>query len=312
MRESIGERRGCAFGGLWVNCGSLSLMAVDRRRKGARNNYILVILDSCRYDSFTRARPKVMRKLGTLERRWSYASWTAPSHYNLLMGLMPHISPREVFASDYYKRDFLKFNERLGAEGLEFKRFVPRLYLPVLLQSLGYRTSALVSLPVLNPFTILNTGFDNYKLMERHNDMRAMFGEMTFSEEQPCFYLLNVGETHYPYALPGEPEEEWPRIGGVHGIFKHLDDEIVGGKLRRTRGKMFDEGKLRALRQRQIDAVKYLDAVIEELFDLVPKNTYVTITSDHGELFGEEGYFGHGPIQHEKVFEVPFLEGKVR
>jgi len=51
---------------------------------------------------------------------------------------------------------------------------------------------------------------------------------------------------------------------------------------------------------------------VEELFDLAPKNTYVTITADHGELFGEEGYFGHGPIQHKKVLEVPFVEGKVR
>jgi len=36
------------------------------------------------------------------------------------------------------------------------------------------------------------------------------------------------------------------------------------------------------------------------------------LSSDHGELFGEEGYFSHGPIMHEKVFEVPFLEGKLR
>ena len=123
---------------------------------------------------------------------------------------------------------------------------------------------------------------------------------------------LNVGETHYPYALPGEPEEEWPRVSGVHGIFKHLDDQVVGGRLRQTEEKMFDEAKLRVLRQRQIDAVKYLDNVVEELLDLVPKNTYLTITSDHGKLFGEDGFFGHGPIQHKKVFEVPFLEGKVR
>ena len=52
--------------------------------------------------------------------------------------------------------------------------------------------------------------------------------------------------------------------------------------------------------------------MVEELFDTVPKNTYITITSDHGELFGEDGYFGHGPIQHEKVFEVFFVEGKLR
>jgi hypothetical protein len=29
-------------------------------------------------------------------------------------------------------------------------------------------------------------------------------------------------------------------------------------------------------------------------------------------LFGEGDFFGHGPIMHEKVFEVPFLEGLVR
>ncbi len=276
------------------------------------NNYVLIVFDSCRYDAFVKARPKTMRRLGALEKRWAYASWTAPSHYNLLMGLMPHSSPRGVFASDYYQRDFLKYNERLGSQGLEFKRFVPRLYLPVLLQNLGYRTHAMVSLPVLNPMTILNSGFDTYRLMDHHNDLRAMLPLMTFREDQPSFYFLNTGETHYPYALPGEPPESWPRISGVHGVFKHLDDHVVGGKLRKSRSETFNESKLRQLRHRQIDAVKYLDRAIEELFDLLPPDTYVTITSDHGELFGEDGYFGHGPIQHEKVLEVPFIEGKLR
>ena len=109
-----------------------------------------------------------------------------------------------------------------------------------------------------------------------------------------------------------EPPDEWPRISGVHGVFKHIDESIVGGRLRKTSAKMFDNRKLGALRQRQIDAVKYLDTVVEELLDVVPRNTYITVTADHGELFGEDGYFGHGPIQHEKVFEVPFVEGKVR
>ena len=282
------------------------------KTKRARNNYVLIVFDSCRYDSFVSARPKTIRKLGKAEKRWAYASWTAPSHYNLLMGLMPHVSPRNVYASEYYKKDFFKFNERLGAGGIEFKSFVPRLYLPVLRRNLGYRTHARVSLPVLNPTTVLNSGFDSYRLMEKHNDMRAMLREMNFSEEAPSFYLLNVGETHYPYALPDEPPGEWPRISGVHGVFKHLDEHIVGGKSRGSRKRLFDKRKLADLRERQIGAVKYLDTVVEELFDLAPKNTYVTITADHGELFGEDGYFGHGPIQHEKVLEVPFVEGKLR
>jgi hypothetical protein len=284
------------------------------RRKPARaNNYILVVFDSCRYDSFVAANPKHILKLGAFEQRWSYASWTAPSHFNLLSGLLPHSNPRRVFASEYYKHDFLKYSDRLGVEGIGFKSLIPHLYFPLFLQeSLGYRTHAMVSLPVLNPRTILNNGFDTFRLMDRHNDMRAMLPEMRFAEDRPSFYLLNVGETHYPYALPGEPPEDWPRIHGVHGVFKHLDDEVVGGKLVEGSGRFFNRAKLRMLRDRQIEAVRHLDRVVEELFDRAPANTYITVTADHGELFGEAGFFGHGPIMHPKVFEVPFVEGKLR
>jgi hypothetical protein len=279
-----------------------------------RNNYIIIIFDSCRYDTLLEARPKTIKKLGPIEQRWSYASWTAPSHYNLLMGLLPHSSPKQVFASEYYKQDFLRFNERLGSEGISFRSLVPQLYFPAFLkESLGYRTNAMVSLPVLNPRTIINNGFDTFKLMDKHNDMRAMVKEMQFPEDQPSFHLLNVGETHYPYALPDEPPENWPRISGIHGVFKHLDDQVVGGKLLvKSKDRFFKKAEMKMLRDRQVKAVKYLDRVVEELFEIVPKNTYVTITADHGELFGESGFFGHGPIVHRKVFEVPFVEGKVR
>ncbi len=288
-------------------------MPAIKKSKTPFNNFVLITFDSCRYDALIKARPKNIQRLGKVEKRWSYATWTAPSHYNLLTGLMPHTSPSNVYASEYYKKDFVRFNERLGTDNIEFKSLVPKMYLPCFLKdTMGYKTNAMVSLPVLNPKTLINTGFDTYRLMDSHNDMRAMVRALTFSEEQPNFYLLNVGETHYPYALPSEPPNEWPKISGVHGIFKHLDDHIVGGKLLEQKEKHFDQAKLRTLRQRQIDAVRYLDTVVEELLDTVPKNTYITITADHGELFGEEGYFGHGPVQHDKVFEVPFVEGKIR
>src|SRR5690242_7844335 len=91
-----------------------SIMARTERVKG--NNYIVVIFDSCRYDSMKAAKPKNIERLGEIEKRWSYASWTAPSHYNLLSGLLPHSNPTNVFASEYYKKDFHKYSERLGIE----------------------------------------------------------------------------------------------------------------------------------------------------------------------------------------------------
>ena len=271
----------------------------------AARNLVVVVLDSLRYDSWVAAEPEALSRIGPVERRWSYATWTAPSHYNLLMGLLPHTSPPEVYASEYYKQDFLRYSERLGVEGMEFKRLLPSMFLPTYLKTLGYRTHARVSMPVLNPYTAINRDFDSFELMPKHNDMAAMLPDLEFSDDAPSFYLLNVGETHYPYATPDEDPSQWPRISGVHGVFKRLDDpdQPVAAT------EFFDQAKLRELQDRQIEATRYVDGVFRRLFDLLPSNTWVIVTSDHGELFGEQRYFGHGPIMHEKVLEVPFVEG---
>jgi hypothetical protein len=260
------------------------------------------------------AEPKVMSKLGKVEKRFTYASWTAPSHYNLLTGLLPHNSPEHVYASEYYKEYFFNYNKRLGAKGIEFAKMVPALWFPGLLRNtLGYRTHARVSLPVLNPKTGINRDFDTFTLMDSHNDMRSMLPTMKFDSERPSFYLLNVGETHYPYAKPDEDSSMWPRISGVNGVFKKLDSQVdAQGNLTKSEEEFFDQARLDQLRARQIDTVRYIDGVVEELFDMVPENTHIVVTADHGELFGEMGYFGHGPIMHDKCFEVPFLEGKIR
>ena len=274
---------------------------------GDARNFVVVVLDSLRYDSLTAATSTNMARLGDIERRWSYASWTAPSHYNLLMGLLPHTSPPRVYASEYYKADFIRYSERLGVEGIEFRKLLPSIFLPTFLRNvLGYRTHAMVSMPVLNRHTAINRDFDSYELMPKHNDLAAMLGKMTFDEERPSFYLLNTGETHYPYALPDEDPSRWPRISGVHGVFKNLDDPAAPA----AEG-FFDTQKLAELRERQIAAASYVDGVIGKLFDVVPPRTWIVVTSDHGELFGEDGYFGHGPIAHDKVLEVPFVEGVV-
>ena len=280
----------------------------------ADNHFVVVILDSCRWDAFMAAEPKTITKLGKVEKRYSYASWTAPSHYNLLTGLLPHNTPEHVYASEYYKEDFFNYNKRLGAKGIEFAKMVPALWLPGFLRNtLGYRTHARVSLPVLNPRTGINRDFDTFQLMDKHNDMAAMLPTIQFGSDRPSFYMLNVGETHYPYAKPDEDSSMWPRISGVNGVFKKLNEQVDPDRPSfKEEFQFFDQDKLDQLRERQIDTVRYLDGVFEQLYDMVPKNTHIIVTADHGELFGEAGYFGHGPIMHEKCFEVPFVEGKLR
>lgn len=281
--------------------------------KGA-TSHVILILDSCRFDSFVEAKPSNMLRLGELQRRYSYATWTAPSHYNLLTGLLPHTTPPNVYASEYYKEDFFNYNARLGAKDVDFAKMVPALWFPGFLRNtLGYRTNARVSLPVLNPKTGINRDFDSFQLMDKHNDMASMLPTLTFTTERPSFYMLNVGETHYPYAKPDEDSSMWPRISGVNGVFKKMGEAVdAQGNLVKDDTAFFDDDKMRQLHERQVDTVRYLDSVFEKLYDICPKDTHIVVTADHGELFGEAGYFGHGPIMHDKCFEVPFLEGKIR
>ena len=275
----------------------------------------MLIFDSCRYDVFTEAKKKFISRIGESEKRYSYSSWTFPSHSTYLMGMSPHRNPRKVFASNIYRDDFLLWNDRLGINDLEFKKFVPTLSLPYMLKEYGYRTSAYVSLPVLNENTIFNRYFDEYRLMTNHNDFNSMLDNMTFSRDVPSFYFLNIGETHYPYDTPESEKLELPRISGVHGVFKNLDDFVLKGGVRKQdvdKAEFFTQEQMIELKQKQLNAVNYLDRLFEKLYDIAPSNTHFIVTADHGELFGEDDFFGHGPIIHEKVFEIPFLEGKLK
>lgn len=277
---------------------------------GARNLVVLV-LDSLRHDSLLAARPRVLPRLGEVQRRHSYATWTAPSHYNLLMGLLPHPSPQGVFASAWYQEDFRRMGERLAIPGMDMAGMIPRLWLPDHLRNtLGYHTSAVVSMPVLNPHTPLNSAFDRYEQAPRHNDLGAIMDGLSFHPDRPTFWLINTGETHYPYAPSHEPESDWPVLQGLNGVFRRVSE---GQPLHRDEAPaFFDQDRLDALRARQVAAAAHVDGLVERLLDLVPPRTWVIVTSDHGELFGEGGWFGHGPIPHEKVLEVPLVEGLAR
>lgn len=271
-------------------------------------NLVLITYDSCRLDSALSAKAPNLRRLGEIEGRYSYASWTAPSHHAFLMGLVPHVSPTHVYASEVYKEDFAKWGMRLDIPDLEFASFLPQLSLPGMLKSYGYRTVGRASMPVLNPHTAINKGFDDYKLMPNHNDFAGMVAEAEFSKTQPTFFFFNLGETHYPYMLD---DPSLPHISGLHGVAKSLARGEDAG-LRAAQmsvDEFFEPEVMRSLHAQQIACVDYLDELLGALFDKAPRNTWFMIMGDHGEAFGEAGYFGHGPVMHEKVFQVPFVEG---
>lgn len=271
-------------------------------------NLVYLIMDSCRFDSYQRAKTPNMDRIGTGEQRWSYASWTAPSHHSIFMGQVAHKSPSHILASEVYKQEFALWVDQLDTPDLSFKSFVPELSLAKVLQNLGYWTVGQVSMPVLNPVTGMNRYFDEYRLMQDHNDFAGMLDEIEFTDSQPSYYFCNLGETHYPYRLK---DDALPRISGVHGVVKGMDEAIArSGDVPTEEPEFFTKDEMVALHDQQVRCVEYVDQVLGDLIEKAPVNTHFIVAADHGEAFGEGNYFGHGPVMHEKVFEVPFLEGR--
>ena len=192
-----------------------------------------------------------------------------------------------------------------------FKRLLPSIFLPTFLRNvLGYRTHAMVSMPVLNPFTVINRDFDSFELMPRHNDMAAMLDKLSFDRGAAVVLPAQHGRD----ALPVRAARRGPEPAGRGSAACTASSSILTNPIPPDPERapaFFDSQSLRELHGRQIGAVSYLDGVFKRLFDLLPSNTWVIVTSDHGELFGEDRFFGHGPVMHEKVFEVPFVEGMV-
>lgn len=275
------------------------------------NNVIYLIIDSARYDAFCEAKTPVMDGLGRAERRFSFAGWTSPSHFVYLMGMTPHESPVGVFASEVYKQDYKKWAERIGVAETGMVEFVPEFSLPNFLKKKGYRTHARISMPIINQKTILSKYFDTYSLMDTYDDFAGMIDQITFDASAPSFYFLNLGEAHYPYRIP---KNDLPPLHAEGGVFKRVDDTLMGAPPNGDEDlaeRYFNMKHLRMFRGKQIESIEYIDGQMERLLNKCPAGTHIIITSDHGELFGEEGYFGHGPIMHQKVFEVPYLEARI-
>jgi len=70
-----------------------------------------------------------------------------------------------------------------------------------------------------------------------------------------------------------------------------------------------DGGPERDTKLSHAAALRYVDAHVPRLFDLLGRRgpTFVMLMSDHGTLYGEDGYVGHR-IAHPIVTTVPYAE----
>lgn len=127
------------------------------------------------------------------------------------------------------------------------------------------------------------------------------------NDDRPVFVYVHTAEPHHPYDPPppfdhlfADPEyagkvgEEWP---AQHDTMRRYDG---------------DEADRRHLVALYDGEVAYADHMLGEFLEALRRRgllegMLLAVTSDHGEEFGEHGYYGHGSTVYGELLRVPLV-----
>jgi hypothetical protein len=270
------------------------------------NSYVLLVLDSCRYDTMAAAWPTLenIPRLGQLKRAYSLSTWTFTSHILFTLGRLPWVETRaDASRQKTELADLRLWRARLGieADGV----FAKERDLRDGLHRLGYELNAITSANPLTEESRFRFFVDHLASVGQfENCLERVLPKLDMN--RPQFLIINICETHYPY-YDGAYDARFSPLF-LHGFAAQMravaEDKVVTIP-------PYTAELLATMQERQVASIRYVDRIIPRLFERLPPDTFVTITSDHGDCFGEDGFVGHGEVWNKMVLEVPFLEGRV-
>jgi len=297
------------YGGLAAGLSpSLLLSGCGKQHSTKKPNIILITLDTTRADrlgcyGYRRQTSPNLDKLAEesvlYTRAIAPSSWTLPSHASLFTG---------KFTSSHGARydpdgPLLLTNAIKGPKSWDVFRArglaQNEVTLAEILRENGYTTAAEVGGPWLKRIFGLNKGFDYYNDSQISTVNGRLANQVTAStlnwlkraREKEFFLFLNYFDPHGPYNPPEAFASKFlPKI-------KFFD------------GRDTMSAKTDALYDAEI---LYMDYYIGQLLQKLRAenlydNTLIIVTSDHGELLGEHGKFGHGHYLYQEELHVPLF-----
>ncbi|WP_435021096.1 sulfatase [Tundrisphaera sp. TA3] len=126
-------------------------------------------------------------------------------------------------------------------------------------------------------------------------------------QDRPFFLFLNYIDVHGPYLLPESFPREYSRANRK---------ELVEASSRARDERLPIDERFEALDRIGVDAyddcIRYVDEQIDRLLTELDRrgkgrNTWVIVTADHGEHFGEHGIYRHGNSLLRPLVDVPLL-----
>jgi membrane-anchored protein YejM (alkaline phosphatase superfamily) len=259
-------------------------------RSMSPSNFLLLTYDSCRYDVLVEARTPVLDSFSEIFSAQTPANYTYAAHLSFFVGMLPNVSD-DIEYYNRFTRQLMGLME-VGETNVA-KNALVRLEsawnLPMAFMNHGYQTIGAGAMNWFRQHT-LSQGFDRFRFTGTDADAQIDFLLGARDADRPFFGFINFGETHAPFSYAGKE--------GVCPV------DVRARNIRWPPREVGPVGRANEAFEHQKLAAEFLDGRLPRLFSGIPDNTVVVLCADHGECFGEDGYWGHG-FNHPQVLEVP-------
>ncbi|CAN5675119.1 hypothetical protein BH23PLA1_BH23PLA1_06630 [soil metagenome] len=297
-------------------------------------NVLLIVLDTVRAEStslhgYERDTTPVLRRLSEQGIRFDHARvpapWTLPAHASIFTSRWPHelSSKLDQPLDDTYDTIAEYLRDRgYATAGFVANRFFCNAWYGLGRGFLHYDDSAITWTSILGSSglgrRVARTAFpspvDRPSAYFRRKNAETLNREFLQwidgprPEGRPFFAFLNYFDAHDPYL----PPDGWKRRFGLQPEGK-ADFALLRDwhEATRTNPEVPERDVTLAIDSYD-ECIAYLDEQLGLLFDDLDRRgildeTLIIITSDHGELFGEHGIYGHGSCLYRPVLHVPLL-----
>jgi arylsulfatase A-like enzyme len=291
-------------------------------------NVLLIVVDTLRADhlhslGYTRTTSpnmdRIARQGALFENAFSASSYTLPSHASLLTGLYPyqhgvewdkpkalenHSAPtlaealrRHGYRTAAFSANLYWFTRAMGF-GRGFIRFEDYFH------SLGDMVTRTLYGSAIERLVLRRVGLEDIPARKRASDVnRSVLRWIARDREIPFFIMLNYFDAHDPYLPPQPYRNRFSSTKNPGGIINgHMGRYAPSLNFEQVQGEIdaYD------------GAIAYVDSEIGRLFDELEKSDMmddllIVITSDHGEAFGDHGFFRHEHSLYREVLHVPLI-----
>ncbi len=302
---------------LTISVSAYLFVHFDTPQKG--NNVVLIVSDALRKDILgcyggSANTPNIdwLAKNGVLfKSAYVTASWTTPSAVSLFTGNYPTSYISKAIPEKKWNIPLVSDEEILPAE---------------LLRQAGYdvkmdtETDVVLGQNTMQGFEKIKTFAELTKnqktAVERVTSIdskvdchKQMYGFLNYllSEAKGRFFALKwIFDPHSPYNPPlrfkQEIQLDLAQLPKEEKYYSEL--LLVGGE--------FTSIEQRYLKELYTKEVESVDQRLGYILDVLKyrdllNDTYIVFTSDHGELFGEHGWWCHGHFFYEELVNVPLI-----